>query len=521
MAVPNIDETFDLALNPAIWTIVGTPAPSAAAGVLTLPTSVTGCYISSVATGDLTGAQAVFSMISLGTGPGYQNVHTLIRDAGNRMDYSIQQNAAGATILHPACLIGGMQMPMPVMDVMYDPSMMLFTRMRETNGYLMWEYSQDGVSWTHQHTMLHDGLPMDNYQFGVSMYVASGTGGTPSLYTELSFLPTPPPGDADGFYSVVLHNATAGVSAGLLGHAEPGSSGTPAAPLPIVQAAFEMSIPMLEDGVLTDTPALGALVSTVAGVGAHDYNDQSTDPLAINTSATARWIAADPNGFQPAVSWAPTQGDATLLWLTDGLTTPVYDPDYVYDHLDRQAYHPALVFDGGAYMQLNTPVTTVPAATLVVVAVLSAGLGAHYGVIESLATPVPPSSDPGADPLPPAPRSFGLRYSHGQVQVWAGAPVMTHDAVVTIARPVIMALTVDAIQGQLMVVDRTRSTRTFSTDGFGVYNAQLQLGRVGNAEDASTNAVMDVLEVLYYNRALPFGDLEALLADLDAAYGVS
>jgi len=55
----------------------------------------------------------------------------------------------------------------------------------------------------------------------------------------------------------------------------------------------------------------------------------------------------------------------------------------------------------------------------------------------------------------------------------------------------------------------------------GSFDVDLVLGRIGSAEGESTNAVMDVLEVSYFDRALSFGELEELVAELDAAYGVS
>jgi hypothetical protein len=218
-------------------------------------------------------------------------------------------------------------------------------------------------------------------------------------------------------------------------------------------------------------------------------------------------------------AWYPVEGDGSLFWATSPEHAPGLDEDYVYEHARGSLYRRAMVFDGSAWMQLSTAGLAITSVSLVVVAVLGPGQGAEYGVVESPGAATAISGDEQLEAV--ASRTgFGLRYSHGRTTVWAGAPLLGYDGQQEVLRPTVLALTVDAVSGRLLVVDKERTSRTFATAGLGVYDLGLMLGRIGSATDATTNAVMDVLEIDLFDRALSFGELEELVADLCAAYGV-
>lgn len=323
----------------------------------------------------------------------------------------------------------------------------------------------------------------------------------------------------DPFY-ITLAPAEASVGAGVLAKAAPVASDPDSPAVALRYAAFDMETPLVEDGVLTDTPANGALARSVAGVGLFEYSERLTDPLALATGATARWVPLEAT-YVPGVSWVPYEGSAAYQWLTSPEHAPVLDADYVYERDRDEVYRQAMIFNTSSWMTLSTDAFA-PSSTLVVVAVLNAGFGRHYGVLETK----PPAAvadpdDPNAPPLAPDHFGFGLRYSHGTVQVWSGSPVISHEAAATFARPVVLAMSLDSASGRLLVADRNRSSRTFSTKGFGLDDVLLYLGREGGGFDKTTNAAMDLLEVLYFDRLLNFDELESLVTDLDAAYGVS
>lgn len=316
-----------------------------------------------------------------------------------------------------------------------------------------------------------------------------------------------------GFYFLGLHPANAGVSGGLLLQASPPAGEGEG--LALLRAAFDMETGIVEDGILTDTPEIGASARSVAGVGAYEYDDQVLDPVGLLTGAAGRWLASAAT-YTPGVAWYPVEGDGSLHWATDPAHAPGLDADYVYGHARGELYRSALVFDGSAWMQLSTSGLATTTVTVVVVAVLGPGQGGEYGVIES------PGSGAAAEDADAGVvlTGFGLRYNHGRTIVWAGAPVLGYDGQQEPLRPTVLALTVDTVSGRLLVIDRERSSRTFATEGLGTYDLGLMLGRIGQGTDASTNAVMDVLEIDLFDRALSFGELDELVADLCAAYGV-
>jgi hypothetical protein len=113
-----------------------------------------------------------------------------------------------------------------------------------------------------------------------------------------------------------------------------------------------------------------------------------------------------------------------------------------------------------------------------------------------------------------------VRYRQGTVEMWAGSTVVTHPVSLPQARVMVVGLAMDPKEGRLVVVDRNKSTRSFSTDGMSLFDVQLFLGRTGGDFDGGQTAYMDVLEVNYWDRSLSFDELADVVHTMDSLYGV-
>jgi len=99
----------------------------------------------------------------------------------------------------------------------------------------------------------------------------------------------------DPFY-VTAEPATARVSTDLLTDAVPV---TGAAALELLWSAFDMETGVVEDGALTDTPAIGALARSAGWVGTYSYDVQLSAAVQLSTGAAAPWMSV--------VSWSGSE----------------------------------------------------------------------------------------------------------------------------------------------------------------------------------------------------------------------
>lgn len=300
----------------------------------------------------------------------------------------------------------------------------------------------------------------------------------------------------------------------------------PLVPPPVLlerYVGFDLQDYIVDAGVAIDLPSLAVFVETDVGLGAFSYDDQVPDPISIDTKADVRWLALADN-YVAGSDWLPYAGDASIRWQTSLETSPYLDPDYSYDRFGQLVYRPAMVFDSGSWFKLSPVGWSITEVTIAMVAVLHGGFGGYYGIMESQVD-VPAATSDGVDDDPanqqPLPADIGLRYRHGVIEVWAGSKVVEHRTSSTQARPVILVLTLSPTGGKLMVLDTTRSSRTFSTNNISSFDLNIFLGRTGASADQETNAVMDVLEMNYFSRSLDFAEIEELVTSLDACYGVS
>lgn len=281
----------------------------------------------------------------------------------------------------------------------------------------------------------------------------------------------------------------------------------PAGPLLVQRAAaFVTEDYLVEHGRPFDLPAVGVAVSTAIGIGAYEIATALPDPTGVTTGADARWLPTE-DSFTAGGQWRSDSG--VLAWASAPGTSPVLDTDYSYRRGDAETYRPALVFNGGAFMALSSRGWASAAATVVLVAVLRPGYGPTSSLVESRGD----NDSPGTD--------FALRYGAGTVEARAGGQAVSHAANDTQARPVVLALSLGPEGGVLAVRGRTRSTQTFATGALRLLDTELYLGRNGTTADRSTTAVMDLLEVDYFARALDATEVESLVSTLDACYGAS
>lgn len=250
-------------------------------------------------------------------------------------------------------------------------------------------------------------------------------------------------------------------------------------------------------------PALGVRASTYATVGAHDYSDQPTEPLVLNTGADARWLPLE-SAYVAGGEWAP-HGGGPLAFTAGPEHAPVLSAGYSYPLGRRTVTRPALTFDDGAWMQLQDLGWAAAGATLALVATLRPGTGAGYALVSTA-----PAEDPEVE----------LVYSHGRLEVLrGGTQLVSLEVMGATVRPVLVVLSL-GVTGRVAVYGRQTLTRTFSTGGQRMVDLDVYLGRGARGWDADSTAVMDVLEVDLFTRALDWAEMETLATALDSAYGI-
>lgn len=265
----------------------------------------------------------------------------------------------------------------------------------------------------------------------------------------------------------------------------------------------------LARGMPIDEPAYGIRAQPLIGMGPYDYSDQVRDPLALNTGADARWLPTA-ESYTEGGTWRPQSG-GSIVWSSPPANAPVLDTDYSYVFGRSQVSRPALTFSDGQWMVLSTRGWAATAFTMAMVAVLKPGSGAMYGLLSSATQEVEQVST-----------DLGLNFRKGLVEVTMDGQLVSHESVDTLARPVMLILSLSSTAGLLYVLDRTKSSRSFSVKGLNTIDVELYLGRVSRAEDQDTTAHMDLLELdMYLDRALGWQEIEHLAAQLDSVYGVS
>lgn len=281
-------------------------------------------------------------------------------------------------------------------------------------------------------------------------------------------------------------------------------------------AAFLMEDYMVLEGVPTGRPELEARHFTRVGMGEWTWTDVPPRPWEINTGAALRWLPTDTT-FAPG-AWQPSVGGGMSL-VADPQSAPYLDDGYSFEvRGGDEVALPAVVFSGDAWMQLNDVGWSAHAFTVAIAAVFHPNdEGPLFGILQSY---TPATADPNSPSgTPSGATDWGLRYRSGIVELYAGTTVLSHTVSLPIGRPVVLVVAMEPTVGRLLVADRTKSTRSFATSSYSLFDVQLLLGRTASGASSET-AQMDVLEMDFFDHALSFEEMAGLLHDLNSLYGV-
>lgn len=253
-------------------------------------------------------------------------------------------------------------------------------------------------------------------------------------------------------------------------------------------------------------------------MGEYIFTDVPPAPADIDIKATCRWLPTAASFSPDGQSWSPTFGGGLTL-ATDG-PAPYLDDTYSFEvRGGDEVSLPAVIFDGDASIALSAQGWSAPAFTFILVAVMHPNPeGAVYGLFASR-LPEQISSDDSTDITGSRPVEWSLRNRQGTIELDAGGTMLAHQTFVEQGRPTMVAITLDGSGGKLFVADRSKSSRSFSTANFALYEIDLLLGATGSGA-ANETAYMDVLDFSYFDRALSFDELADVLHQMDSCYGI-
>lgn len=285
----------------------------------------------------------------------------------------------------------------------------------------------------------------------------------------------------------------------------------------VVSAVLDVEDYFLLNGLPVAIPKTAVRLRSRCGVGEYIYTDAPPAPFDVDVSATMRWIPTD-STFTPDGTWAPTFGDGMVLTSEIG---PYLDDSYSFEvRGGDEVSLPAVIISGDSGMTLSDSGWSANAFTFLMVAVMHPNPeGPRFTIFESFDDAVNDNALTDPDGSTSAPVNWGVSCAQGVLSLHAGGTIVDHQISFIQARPVLIAVALDSGVGKLFVCDRTKSTRSFSTDGFALFNIELLLGQ-SSAGSANESAYMDVLDFCYWDRALSFAELSEVLSTLDAVYGI-
>lgn len=197
---------------------------------------------------------------------------------------------------------------------------------------------------------------------------------------------------------------------------------------------------------------------------------------------------------------------------TFGADSPYVDVGYTYQGFYGPVKRPAMVYDGAGVSTIDPGSSTFPAVTFGLVAVMHPSTLPYYGLFEA-------NQGGRGEPLV-------YRYSHGRVDLFqANTKVVSHETHKPAHYPVIMLVAMDAATdtGRLMVIDKTRTSRTFNVASLDFISMAGIIGALGQGTASSPwqkASEMDVLEIDIWPEALSFAQMESYANLLALAYGV-
>jgi hypothetical protein len=281
-------------------------------------------------------------------------------------------------------------------------------------------------------------------------------------------------------------------------------------------AGFTSEDFVVHSGIPNGRPACEVRLTSKVGCGVYTSSEVPPTPAEVNTGATARWLAGQK--FAPdGSSWLPAVGGGHAL-IAGPAAAPYLDSEYSFQvRGGEEVSLPAVVFSEGNWMKLDSTAFSAGAYTVAVVAVLHLNpVAPMYGIFETytqrelldteLATPL---------------LDWGVRYRQGTIELWSGGVSDLHSVMRAQARPVVIVASFgDAAGGRLVVLDRNKSSISFSTEQMQLYDSTFYLGRTGDQAGPGESAWMDVLEFDYFDHALTFDEINELTHQLDSCYGV-
>lgn len=247
-------------------------------------------------------------------------------------------------------------------------------------------------------------------------------------------------------------------------------------------------------------------------------NGEPIDPGIVNTGADHRWL---PMKYLGGSIWGSNDSDVLgRRWVLDH-DEPYLKQDYTYQAPYGPITRPAMVFNGGGYMQLdNFPAADGSARpmTIAVVAVLHGGAGKSYSLFQTDRSVYVPA---GTD-------AMKMTYSHGKYQFSAGGPRATYEGkgVAAGASIIILSLNPGGVinRGYLMIQDDRRFSQSFSLRKVDVFSQALWFGAEMSYRDEFTPATagdLDVLEIDTWDRALSPAEMRRFINKVAPLYGVT
>lgn len=295
----------------------------------------------------------------------------------------------------------------------------------------------------------------------------------------------------------------------------PVAPGNPNPLLVMRYAGFDTDDFVVHEGVPNGRPACEVRLTTRVGCGAFTVSDLPPAPADVHTGASARWLAGQKFASDGS-SWLPAVGGGHAL-IAGQAAAPYLDEDYSFQvRGGAEVSMPAVVFSEGSWMMLDSTRFSAQAFTIAMVAVMHLNpLAPMYGIFESYT-----NRDAAGAELASELSDWGVRYRQGTVEIWSGGVLDIHSVLRAQARPVVIVAAVESAGGRLVVLDRNKSSLSFSTEKTRIYDSTLYLGRTGEQAGPGQSAWMDVLEVDYFDHALTFEEISELTHALDSCYGV-
>lgn len=249
-------------------------------------------------------------------------------------------------------------------------------------------------------------------------------------------------------------------------------------------------------------------------------------PLSISTGADYRWlpysqyIALNYNGYDRWFYMGGTADTHPQLYCIReyGATVdPKLHPTYSYTHRGLRVSRPAYTMNQKGMFGLQTQVgaANYTASTITMVLVPHAGPGEFYCIFDSGNV-----SNPNY--------TLSLRYAKGLLQIFdLGGRLLEYKTSLEHGEPIIVIMGFDGTTktGRLVVVDRRRTSRSFSShllsglDFDGTVGGRYQTGTT--TPDWSRVGDMDILEVdMWLGKMLSFHEMEQQATLMAAVYQV-